>query len=394
MAFPRGYEGPMDDEMLANLLSQQGGSLAPTGPRYDGTLASLLVPQQSPQMEGLPQGGNYIINHSTGVRTDLPPTNPQARNQPMPDYAQPIEVGGFGKGYRMKGDPYKVVLQDGRIINPFVDQAATAKARREGLVAEKAGLENDLLRAKVAGGGKPSGSMQLTEIVDPANPSQMIRIDARSYQGGSVGSPGVIGTSGKEPGALVRDQRAEVAQDKKAIGRQEFNDELDNIESLYAKLNELKGLPSTSRGALSNIASSVQSSGIGQLAGKAIGSEEQRIRDELSSSRMRVMQAFKNATGMTATQMNSNVELQTILSSLGDPSKAYEANLGIIDQMRQRYGGGGQEAPQAPRQAIPTNSVDYQQTLFNAKKAIAKNPAAREAILQKMQAAGYDTKGL
>jgi hypothetical protein len=40
------------------------------------------------------------------------------------------------------------------------------------------------------------------------------------------------------------------------------------------------------------------------------------------------------------------------------------------------------------------SSTDYQQTFFNAKKMIAKKPTAREGILQKMRAAGYDTRGL
>ena len=48
--------------------------------------------------------------------------------------------------------------------------------------------------------------------------------------------------------------------------------------------------------------------------------------------------------------------------------------------------------PAAPK--IPTNSVDHQETMFNAKKAIAKNPAVRAAVIAKMKSGGYDTSGL
>jgi len=49
----------------------------------------------------------------------------------------------------------------------------------------------------------------VTQIVDPTNPSQMIAIDAKRYQGGGAGSPGVIGVSGKEPGAALRTNKVE-----------------------------------------------------------------------------------------------------------------------------------------------------------------------------------------
>lgn len=35
-------------------------------------------------------------------------------------------------------------------------------------------------------------------VVDPTDPSRMIEVDARTYRGGSLGSPGVIGVSGRE----------------------------------------------------------------------------------------------------------------------------------------------------------------------------------------------------
>jgi hypothetical protein len=40
----------------------------------------------------------------------------------------------------------------------------------------------------------------LSEVVDPTDPSRMLRIDANAYQGGSLGDPGVLGLSGKIPG--------------------------------------------------------------------------------------------------------------------------------------------------------------------------------------------------
>ena len=51
------------------------------------------------------------------------------------------------------------------------------------------------------GPGKEPPAPSVTQIQDPTNPSQMLTIDARTYKGGGVGSPGVIGLSGKTPGS-------------------------------------------------------------------------------------------------------------------------------------------------------------------------------------------------
>jgi hypothetical protein len=52
------------------------------------------------------------------------------------------------------------------------------------------------------------------------------------------------------------------------------------------------------------------------------------------------------------------------------------------------------QIPTGAAPKIPTNSSDHQETMFNAKKAIAKNPTVRDAVISKMKAGGYDTSGL
>jgi hypothetical protein len=60
----------------------------------------------------------------------------------------------------------------------------------------------------------------VTQVVDPTNPNQMISVDARRYQGGGVGSPGVIGVGGGGMKPLTEGQtiklRTDVAKDYKA----------------------------------------------------------------------------------------------------------------------------------------------------------------------------------
>ena len=57
------------------------------------------------------------------------------------------------------------------------------------------------IRIEGLGPGKEAPAPSVTQIQDPDDPTRMITIDARTYKGGGVGSPGVIGLAGKTPGS-------------------------------------------------------------------------------------------------------------------------------------------------------------------------------------------------
>ena len=177
------------------------------------------------------------------------------------------------------------------------------------------------------GPGKEPPAPTLTTIQDPTNPNQMITIDARQYRGGGVGSPGVIGLAGKTPAATA-------AANKREEGQQQAGDILDTLEAAYADLDRMKAVPSQQRSVMSNVLSYVAGTGVGQVAGRAVGSEAQTQRDIIQSSRNQLLNAVKNATGMSAQQLNSNVEFRSWLEALSDPTRSIEANKAILGNMR------------------------------------------------------------
>jgi hypothetical protein len=195
----------------------------------------------------------------------------------------------------------------------------------------------------------------ITSIVDPTNPNQMITIDARRYQGGGAGSPGVIGVAGKEPGAALRANKTEA-------GKTQLADDLDNLRTSFERLNEMRAIPSTGRNVVSNLMSATQASGVGQVLGRAGGTEEQVERDVINSARMRLVNSIKNATGMSAQQLNSNVELQTMLKSISDPGQSVEAALRIIDDIDNAYVKGSGTMPK--RGQKPASGVDLSNPLL------------------------------
>ena len=188
----------------------------------------------------------------------------------------------------------------------------------------------------------------ITTIVNPLNPNEMITIDARRYQGGGAGSPGVIGVAGKEPSAALR-------QNKVEAGKTQLADDLDNLRASFQALDQMRAIPSTERGALSNVTSGIAATGIGQRTGQLFGTEAQVERDVISSARMRLVNSIKNATGMSAQQLNSNVELQTMLRSISDPGQSVQAALRIIGDIEDAYvkGDGKMLKRGAPAAAAP-----------------------------------------
>jgi len=184
------------------------------------------------------------------------------------------------------------------------------------------------------GPGREPAAPTITQIQDPTNLGQMITIDARRYQGGGVGSPGVIGASGKAAPAAA----AAVKQEQ---GVSKADDILSTLESAYAQLRERKAIPSEKTNALTNIWASIAASAPGQVAGRTVGTAAQTQRDIIQSSRNQLLLAIKDATGLSAQQLNSNMELQTWLSSLTDPTRSIEANEAILQNVRRFITSGG-----------------------------------------------------
>ena len=213
------------------------------------------------------------------------------------------------------------------------------------------GSYQDFVTARAAAGRAPAAPVQpvaptITQIVDPANPNQMITIDARRYQGGGVGSPGVLGVGGKEPGAAVRENKVEA-------GKSQLADDLENLRASFLVLDQKRAIPSTERGVLSNIASATAASGVGQMLGRATGTTEQVEREVINSARTRLVNSIKNATGMSAQQLNSNVELQTMLKSISDPAQPVQAALRIIEDIENAYvKGAGMPKKNAPARSL------------------------------------------
>jgi len=266
---------------------------------------------------GKPELAILKIRLENQLRAELPPETIRT----MKTLGYPITPEGYQAFQSAQRPPQQprnpiAVLQNGRPT--LVDPAdaigkipVTAAALRvEGLMP-----------------GKEAPAPSVTQIQDPTDPTQMITINARDYKGGGIGSPGVIGLAGKTPAATA-------AATKKEEGKQQASDILDTLETAYTELDRRKAVPSERRSAGSNILAYVAGTGAGQIAGRVVGTEAQTQRDIIQSSRNQLLNAVKNATGMSAQQLNSNVEFRSWLEALSDPTRSIEANRAILENMR------------------------------------------------------------
>lgn len=308
----------LEDVMASNLFTPAEKQAVKT--RVDGLLA-LPIDQRSSMLAS--QGA---------TPTELRPT---IKEQGLGGTKQMLSIPAFGgQATVVPGSFGQVTAQP---VAPAVAMTPEAEAQR--------------VRIAIAGRAPAQPvAPTITQIVDPTDPNKMIAIDARRYQGGGAGSPGVIGVSGKEPGAALR-------QNKVEAGKTQLADDLDNLRESFKTLNKMEAIPSTERGPISNISSATAASGLGQMLGRATGTEAQVERDVINSARQRLVNSIKNATGMSAQQLNSNVELQTMLKSISDPGQSFQAAMRIIDDIENAYVKGTGELPKRSQSGKVTSTT-------------------------------------
>jgi hypothetical protein len=118
------------------------------------------------------------------------------------------------------------------------------------------------------------------------------------------------------------------------------DDTLGKIMSAYEKLRDLKAITSTNQTTGENLLATA-SAKTGSTLGAAVGSEAQTQRQIIKNLRQALLNDIKAATGMSSKAIDSNVELQSFLNSLGDPeNQSYEAAIATIGELSAKYAGG------------------------------------------------------
>lgn len=125
---------------------------------------------------------------------------------------------------------------------------------------------------------------------------------------------------------------------EKLPGRQQVSTIIKKIRGAYEQLEKQKAIASEKRGGFANIMDYMATTTPGREVQKALGTSASKYLSEITNSRKLLATAIKNATGMSAQEMNSNVELQLTLDALTDPTQGIEAARSTLATLEELYG--------------------------------------------------------
>lgn len=120
--------------------------------------------------------------------------------------------------------------------------------------------------------------------------------------------------------------------------RSNVSNVLQKLAGYYADLRDAGGSVSTENDPLSNLSAAAQSTGVGKAVGRAFGTEAASARNKITNSRPLIIAELKNATGLSAAQLNSNAELKLYLDAATNPDNDIESNLEALRNIDQMFG--------------------------------------------------------
>lgn len=144
--------------------------------------------------------------------------------------------------------------------------------------------------------------------------------------------------SGMGAGAPVQKPATAEKMQLKVEGKENVETVLGSLYDQYDNLVKEGGITDTRKSTADNITARTGASAAGQLAGSYTGSQAQQFRDSILQTRPLLLNAIKNATGMSAQQLNSNVELQTYLAVSTDPTKSIQSNVEAMNNISKMFG--------------------------------------------------------
>lgn len=121
-------------------------------------------------------------------------------------------------------------------------------------------------------------------------------------------------------------------------GRGQVSDMIQSLSNSYQALDQAGGITNPEKGALANMRAYAGNTAPGQLMGSMAGTKAQSIRNTIEQSRPLLINAIRQATGMSAKAMDSNAELQFYLKAATDPKLDIKANMAALQKLEQLYG--------------------------------------------------------
>ena len=180
---------------------------------------------------------------------------------------------------------------------------------------------------------------------------------------------------------------ADLKSQQKFAGQENVDTLIGGLRDQYNVLLANNGITSKEAGTIPNLRSAISRSAVGQTVGQAVGSTNQSARNTIAQSRPLLLNAIKEATGMSAKQMDSNAELKMYLAAATDPTLDYESNMYALNQLETLFGtpaanrqtGGNVPSTNAP--STPQTNAPQAKPAEAGKPVYATNPNTKQRIV-------------
>lgn len=304
---------------------------------------------------------------------------PQGQQQEAPDRVQGILTNRFQPTAQDVGNAALAGISN----NSYVSPQQYADERMAGSMKQIA-LMNQMQRTQAMMSGGALGIM--TDRLMAANPGMKLT-DAVSFykspgQGITYGPDGVTPMQGAPAaagsmsyGKKMGERNAEMGtaagiEQQKIIGegkitpiqqmdkgQNQVDFMADRTNAALDRLNQVGAAVNTDNGALENFGSYMGNTAGGQVTGKMFGTQNQSIRNEISQMRPLLINAIRQATGMSAKAMDSNAELQFYLNAVTDPTKDIQSQKVALSNLVRLYGGGAKNQSAQPVNITRGNEI-------------------------------------
>ena len=183
------------------------------------------------------------------------------------------------------------------------------------------------------------------------------RAKKEGYEGTFTDFKREFGTKGKGVGAAGGKTSTQIAREEAAAGAiDNLNLIFDKIGPAYEQLAQEKAISDPTKGVWYNVIAAAKSSEAGKALGQTVGSKAAQARNEIDVLTTAFISQLSRATGLTASQLNSNLEFQTFRRML--ESKDIVTARESIDLLRGMF---AKRIPSSPKEVTQTfGSVNRQ----------------------------------
>jgi hypothetical protein len=186
-------------------------------------------------------------------------------------------------------------------------------------------------------------------------------------------SPTEAAAKARAVAAVTADADIAKQERQRDPARRQVSTLINKVRGAYEALEKAQAIPSEKRGGFANAMDYMATSRLGREAQKMVATNESKYLSEIANSRKLLATAIKNATGMSAQEMNSNVELTLMLDALTDPTQGIEAARSTLDTLEELFG--PRTAPSSGAGAPATSGIPQ-----GAIDKLRKNPSLRGAF--------------